>query len=223
MKRIFSSFFIFIIALMWTANEGWSQDANGETSEVVTCANLIYAGTRSSVCFSDSFLRSVAEDSAIATARKFKPVKLTDGEIYQFPFAVMTGEGSFALRENEREQLGRYLKGGGFLLASAGCSNKEWDEAFRKEIAAIFPDNQLEKLPMDHEIFNTLHEITDLKTKGDEAVLEGLEIGGKIVLVYSSDGLNDTSTMHGCCCCGGNEIKNAQQVNANILVYSLLQ
>jgi hypothetical protein len=53
--------------------------------------------------------------------------------------------------------------------------------------------------------------------------LFGLTIGGKIVLIYSPDGLNDTATMHGCCCCGGNEIKNSQKVNANILVYALLQ
>jgi len=43
------------------------------------------------------------------------------------------------------------------------------------------------------------------------------------VLIYSPDGLNDTGTMHGCCCCGGNEIKNSQKVNANILAYALLQ
>jgi len=224
MKILLTCCFAFILALPGTATPGQNLSSTGdETSQMVTCANLIYAGTRSSVCFSDSFLRNVAEDSTIATARKFKPVKLTDGEVYQFPFAVMTGEGEFSLRENEREQLKNYLLGGGFLLASAGCSNKEWDRAFRGEIAAIFPDLQLKPLPMDHEIFNTLHEIADLKTKGEEAKLEGLEIGGKIVLVYSSDGLNDTSTMHGCCCCGGNEIKNAQQVNANILVYALLQ
>jgi hypothetical protein len=29
--------------------------------------------------------------------------------------------------------------------------------------------------------------------------------------------------MHGCCCCGGNEIRNSQKVNANILAYALLQ
>ncbi len=191
--------------------------------DAVACANLIYAGTRSSVCFSDKFLTAVARDTTINTARKFKPVKLADREIFQYPFAIMTGEGAYTLTEAERVNLRRYLERGGFLLASAGCSSQQWDESFRREVRIIFPTRKLEVIPMDHEIFHTIYQIKTLKTKGAPAKLEGLTIGGKVVLIYSSDGLNDTMTMHGCCCCGGNEINNSQQVNANILAYALLQ
>ena len=138
-------------------------------------------------------------------------------------FAVMTGEGAFTLTDAERENLKRYLERGGFLLASAGCSSTPWGESFTTEIQRIFPDRALADIPTDHEIFRTVHEVPQLKTKAADATLRGLMIDDKIVLVYSSDGLNDTSTMHGCCCCGGNEILNAQQVNANILAYALLQ
>ncbi len=199
------------------------EEAAGETGDAVQCANLIYAGTRSSVCFSDQFLSNLARDSTIQTARKFKPVKLADHEIFRYPFAVMTGEGGFTLTEAERANLRRYLERGGFLLASAGCSSAQWNASFRNEMRTIFPDRSLETIAMDHEIFRTVHSLNSLKTKGPEAQLAGLSLGGKIVLIYSSDGLNDTSTMHGCCCCGGNEIENAQQVNANILAYALLQ
>ena len=76
---------------------------------------------------------------------------------------------------------------------------------------------------MMHPIFRTIFDIDRLDTKGADAKLQGIAANGKIVLIYSPDGLNDTGTMHGCCCCGGNEIKNAQKVNANILAYALLQ
>jgi hypothetical protein len=196
-----------------------------EGTDAVACANLIYAGTRSSVCFSDKFLTAVARDTTINTARKFKAVKLADKEIFQFPFCVMTGEGSFALTEAERVNLRRYLERGGFLLASAGCSSRQWDESFRREMRIIFQDRQLEAIPESHEIFHTIYEIKSLGAThgGPPPKLEGLSIGGKVVIIYSSDGLNDTSTMHGCCCCGGNEIGDAQRVNANILAYALLQ
>ena len=197
--------------------------APAEGSDAVACANLIYAGTRSSVCFSDRFLSIVAAETTINTARKFRPVKLAEKEVFSYPFAVMTGEGAFTLTEAERVNLRRYLERGGFLLASAGCSSQQWDISFCREIQTIFPDRSLDVIPMDHEIFRTVYDIKQLKTHGAEAKLRGLSIGGKIVLVYSSDGLNDTSTMHGCCCCGGNEIANSQQVNVNILVYMLLQ
>jgi len=193
------------------------------TGDAVECANLIYAGTKSSVCFSEEFLSAVATETSVNTARKFKPVKLAEREVFRFPFGIMTGEGAFTLTDDERRNLKLYLEKGGFLLASAGCSSKDWGDSFRREIDAIFPDRKLTDVPMDHPIFRTVYDIHRLETKHEDAKVLGLTIGGKIVLIYSPDGLNDTATMHGCCCCGGNEILNSQKVNANILLYALLQ
>ena len=50
--------------------------------DLVECANLIYAGTKSSVCFSEEFLSAVAAETSINTARKFKPVKLGEKELF---------------------------------------------------------------------------------------------------------------------------------------------
>jgi hypothetical protein len=205
-----------LVAMMSLAAE----DAGGDAIE---CANLIYAGTKSSVCFSEEFLSAVAGETSISTARKFKAVKLGDKEVFRFPFAVMTGEGAFTLTEDERRNLKLYLEKGGFLLASAGCSSKEWGESFVREMEAIFPGRKLAEVPMDHPIFRTVYDVPRLDTKGPDAKLFGLDFGGKLVVVYSPDGLNDTTTMHGCCCCGGNEIRNSQKVNANVLVYALMQ
>ncbi|HWQ93074.1 MAG TPA: DUF4159 domain-containing protein [Clostridia bacterium] len=192
-------------------------------TDSVECANLIYAGTKSSVCFSEEFLSTVAAETSINTARKFKAVKLGEREVFRFPFAVMTGEGAFTLSEDERKNLKSYLEKGGFLLASAGCSSKDWGESFVREIKTVFPDRDMEEVPLTHPLFRTLFDVSRLETKQEDARLLGLTIGEKVVLVYSRDGLNDTATMHGCCCCGGNEIKNSQKVNSNILVYALLQ
>jgi hypothetical protein len=197
--------------------------AASPTGDAVECANLIYSGTKSSVCFSEEFLSTVASESSINTSRKFKAVKLGEREVFRFPFAVMTGEGAFTLTDDERKNLKLYLEKGGFLLASAGCSSKEWGDSFTREMQTIFPDRKLDEVPLTHPVFRTIFDIPRLDTKAEDAKLLGLSIGGKVVVIYSSDGLNDTGTMHGCCCCGGNEIKNSQKVNANILVYALLQ
>jgi hypothetical protein len=191
---------------------------------VVQCANLIYAQDRSSICFSDAFLGQLQKDTNICTNRRFFSVKLDSAEIYRYPFAVMTGEGQFALPDTQRANLRNYLLRGGFLVASAGCSSQTWDASFRAEIKRIFPEHELKKMPVSHPVYHTVYDIGQLDTKheGVQALLEGLEIDGKIVLVYSPEGLNDTAnTGPGCCCCGGNEIRNAQQVNANLLAYAL--
>ncbi len=191
---------------------------------VIRCANLIYGGTHTSRCFSDEFLSSVQRKTTIATERRFKSVKLASRELFKFPFVMITGESDFHFRSKERKRLKKYLTSGGFMLASAGCSSKAFDRAFRRELKAIFPENKLEKIGFDHPLFRTVNEIKKLKLHhpGEEARLEGLTINDKLVVVYSAHGLNDTGHVEGCCCCGGNEIEDSLEVNVNILVYALM-
>ena len=200
--------------------------ANSDSSQgVVQCANLIYGQDKSSVCFSDEFLAQIQKDTHVRTNRRFCPVKLQGQEIYQYPFAVMTGEGAFALTPAQRTNLRNYLTRGGFLLASAGCSSSEWNASFRAEMRTVFPELKLQKLSLSHPIFHTVYDIKQLNTTHGATAdpsLEGLEIDGKIVLIYSHEGLNDTANAGpGCCCCGGNEIGNARQINVNLLAYAL--
>jgi hypothetical protein len=75
---------------------------------------------------------------------------------------------------------------------------------------------------MDHPVFHTVYDINEINgSHGKVRPLEGISIGGRLGVLYSVDGLNDTSHTQGCCCCGGNEITNCIQVNVNILAYAL--
>ena len=190
----------------------------------VECGNLIYAGTKTSKCFSDEFLTTVQQKTSIATERRFKAVKLADDELFKIPFVIMTGEEDFNLPTKERDNLKKYLQNGGFLLASASCSNEAWSKAFEREIKSIFGNDCLKDIPLNHEIFRTIFTVKDLKLShsGPETLLKGITHNGKIVVVYSAEGLNDSSHAEGCCCCGGNEIQNSMEINANILAYALL-
>ena len=94
----------------------------GESGSVIKVANLVYAGTKTSECFSDHFLRRAEESSSISTSRRLHSVKLASDEVYNFPILIMNGEGEFTLLSQERDNLRRFIQRGGFLLASAGCS-----------------------------------------------------------------------------------------------------
>jgi hypothetical protein len=194
--------------------------------DVVQCGNLIFAGNNTSRCFSDEFLSSLQKQTSIATARRFKSVKLGSDELFKIPFVVMTGESDFHFNRKESENLKKYLSSGGFMLVSAGCSSKSFGTAFKREIKRIFGKNKLKPIPMTHVIFRTVNKISKLElTHGSSSIkteLYGLEINGKIVLVFSPHGLNDTAHTKGCCCCGGNEIGNAMKINVNILTYALM-
>jgi hypothetical protein len=197
--------------------------SGNEREEKIECANLVYAGSKSSVCFSSKFLSSVDRETNIEADRAFTPIKLASDKVFEYPFAIMTGEGTFVLREQERKNLKSYLTNGGFLLASSGCSSMEWDRSFRSEIKKVFPDMSLTKITMDHPLFRTVYDIASIRLKnGGTTLLQGLEINGKIVLIYSSEGLNDTGSVKGCCCCGGNEVRNSREVNVNIFAYAVM-
>jgi hypothetical protein len=199
-----------------------SKQVGGEPDGIVQVANLVYAGTKSSQCFSDHFLIRAEKDSSISTSRRFHAVKLGAEDVFGFPLVIMTGEGDFSLTDQERENLRKYIEGGGFLLSSAGCSSREWDRAFRREMAKIFPATPMVALGLDHPVFHTVYEITELQAKhGKPRPVEGIVLNGRLGVLYSQDGLNDTSHAQGCCCCGGNEITNSEQVNVNILAYAL--
>lgn len=194
----------------------------GEPDGVVQVANLVYASTKSSECFADHFLVQAEQDSSISTSRRFHAIKLASSEIYNFPLVIMTGEGEFSLPDVERQNLKRFVQRGGFLLASSGCSSKEWDTSFRREMTEIFGNNKLGKLNMTHPIFHTVYDVKSIQAAHGEAKpLEGISFEGRLGVIYSQDGLNDTSHTTGCCCCGGNEISNSVQINVNILAYAL--
>lgn len=216
-------FALLLTASFFPLNAG-QRDVNDADArlELVQCANLIYAGSKTSQCFSDKFLRELGEITNIDADKQFTPVKLGSKELFNYPFAIMTGEGAFSLFEEERTNLKSYLERGGFLLASAGCSSPEWDRSFRREFNQIFPGQELTKIQMDHALFKMVYDIKRINLKnGGTTLLEGLEVGGRIALIYSSEGLNDVANVQGCCCCGGNEIRNSKEINTNIIAYAL--
>ena len=155
--------------------------------------------------------------------KKFCPVRLDAEALFDYPFCVMSGNETFSLTAKERQQLRQYLTRGGFLLASPGCSDEKWDKSFRQEIKVCFPEYPLQEISMTHPIFSIVNPIARLTEKNGKTVsLEGLEVNGRLVLVYSKGGLNDVEHAQGCCCCGGNKIRDPARVNVNVFTYAVL-
>lgn len=219
MKSFPSSMLLLILALPLMAGEAASD-------RLVEVGNLVYAGTKTSKCFSDAFLKDVAKDAKIATAPAYVVTKAAEPQqLARVGFAVMTGEGAFTLTTPERTALKDWLGKGGFLLASASCSSPEWGASLRREVATMFGSQALIDINANHPVFSTVHDLGSgpLKKHDGTARFLGVLIDGRLSLLFSPEGLNDTGNVPGCCCCGGNEVKNARQVVANALVYSLVE
>jgi Domain of unknown function (DUF4159) len=191
----------------------------------ITCGNLVYSmDEKTSVCFADYFLGEAAKVTGLKIEPHFLKLKLGDEQLFTTPFCVFTGTGDFKLSEKERTNLRAYLQRGGFIVASPGCSDASWVAAFRREIGGTLPDTPLKTIAMTHPIFDMVHKVPQLHLdkKHGTTMLQGIEIDGRLALVFSPEGLNDTDHTKGCCCCGGNEVTECMSMNINLLVYSLL-
>jgi hypothetical protein len=49
-----------------------------------------------------------------------------------------------------------------------------------------------------------------------------VSVNGRLAILYSPEGLNNARNAKGCCCCGGNELRNSREINVNALIYALV-
>ncbi len=209
---------------MVTATQPATQPAATQPAPQVGVARLTYGQTPESVCFSEDFLTHVDRQTQANVKRQLAIVALTDDTIKQYPFAILTGSGELKLTDKEKAAIKDYLTRGGFLLASASCSDGPWAAAFTKLMAELFPEDKLTPLGMDHAVFDQLYKIEALagRQRTDKAELFGLTLNKRLAVIFSPLGINDTAHAGGtCCCCGGNELRDATLINANVLIYAL--
>ena len=76
----------------------------------------------------------------------------------------MHGRTAFHLTDAERQQLKQYVERGGMLFADSICASRAFTESFRREMAAIFPDRKLERIPADDPLLSTTYGGSDLRT-----------------------------------------------------------
>ena len=215
------------LTVLVLATDSRSQDRSDDAPDkgVVRCARISYNNDKTSDCYSAGFLDQVMQDTYVRADCQLASVRLESSELYQYPFVVMTGEEPFTFTDRQRANMRDYLRAGGFLVASAACGSGPWGDSLRAEVRKTFPDLKLTRLTSDHPVFHTVYNVARSRhTRGAARPvhLEALLIDGRIALVYSPDGINDTAGAGGdCCCCGGSEIRGARQINANLLAYAL--
>lgn len=90
-------------------------------------------------------------------------MRLTDPDLFQFPFIYLIEPGHIILGPDEIEALRRYLLNGGFLMVDDFWGQAEWQQ-FYTVIKQVFPEPEYEpvELELDHPIF---HCVYDLKEK----------------------------------------------------------
>jgi len=171
-----------------------------------------------------NLLEAIRERTAIPTALRESVVTPLDPTLPDYPIIHMTGHGNVAFTPEERVALRRYLEGGGLLHAD---DNYGMDEAFRREMAALYPDRPLVELPSDHPIFSAFYEFPQGLPKihehdGNPPQAFGIFHEGRLVVLYTyesdlGNGWEDP-TVHGT---APDVREEALRMGVNLFVYAL--
>ncbi len=175
MKNLFSLICVFVFCSQLSAQEIALLKYNGGGdwyANPTSLPNLI------------SFCNESINTSIVAKPATVEP---SSPAIFQYPFVHMTGHGNVFFNVEEVENLRNYLLSGGFLHAD---DNYGMDQYIRREIAKIFPEEELVELPADHPIFsaafnfeNGLPKIHEHDGKRPRAF--GIFHEGRLVLLYT--------------------------------------
>ncbi len=171
-----------------------------------------------------NLLRFAGEQASIEVAAAEARVRLSDDELFGYPYLYLTGHGNVSLSSEEVVRLRHYLEAGGFLHAD---DNYGMDESFRREMAKVFPKKRFVELPLDHGLFHCHFSFSDGLPKihehdGQRPQALGLFEGDRLVVLYTyetdlGDGWEDAH-VH-----GDPEEKRvaALQMGVNIVVWAL--
>lgn len=160
----------------------------------------------------------------ISISSDYEDVSIGSRDLFNFPFAFLTGHGTISLNQAEASNLRSYLDNGGFLYID---DDYGLDKHFREIIARIFPDEQLIEIPFEHAIYHQVYDFPNGLPKvhehdGGAPRGYGLFREGRLVLFYTyesnlADGWANPEVHNN----PASTRQKALQMGANILIYAL--
>jgi len=165
----------------------WAQQSGGSCQLAV--ARLKYGGggdwyTGPSML--PNLVKAAKERTALPICDTTAIVDISDQRLFHFPFLFMTGHGEVRFTAQEKLRLRKFLVGGGFLWVD---DNYGIDKSFRREMAALFPENPLTPVPLTHPIFNSRYKLPGLpkihEHDGEPAAAYGIFFEGRLIVLYT--------------------------------------
>jgi hypothetical protein len=189
-----------------------------------------------------NLMESAGRELKIRTHVRPELLDINDQALFDYHLVFMHGRTAFHLTDGERQQLKQYVERGGMLLADSVCASRAFSESFRREMAAIFPDRKLERIPAADPLFSTNYGGFDLKTvsrRDPEAAaagkplatairkvppdLEGVKFGDRWGVVFSQYDLSCALEKQNSLECRGYTREDAARIGLNVVLYSLQQ
>ncbi len=133
-----------------------------------------------------NLIHAVKKSTDIPICDSVATITILDDNLFRYPFVYITGHGNIHFNHAERVRLRKYLENGGFLWAD---DNYGMDKSFRRELAALFPENPLVEVSRGHAIYKSRYRLSGLPKihEHDGKPSQGLGIffNNRMVIFYS--------------------------------------
>jgi hypothetical protein len=190
-----------------------------------------------------ALLRAASRELKSRFSTQQRLVAISDPELFRYDVVFTHGRHNFKLSEDERKQLKKYLQRG-TLIADAICANKEFADAFRREINSLFAEEgiKLEPIPANHAMFTDKYGGYDLsqvtrrephrrtgeaplqaRQRKEAPVIEGLKIGDRYAVLFSPYDLSCALEKHDSLECEGYTREDAERIGLNLLLYATFE
>jgi hypothetical protein len=150
-----------------------------------------------------NLLGAIRTRTGLRVAREERVVTLRDDDLWNIPYLYMTGHGNVRFSDDDLVVLRRWLRQGGFLHAD---DNYGMDQSIRRELARLFPGEEMVEVPLDHPIYHLVYDFPRGIPKIHEhdkkpAQGFGIFLDGRLVVYYSyqsdlGDGWEDPEVHH---------------------------
>lgn len=171
-----------------------------------------------------NLLKRVLRETSIKTQAKETVIPIGSPLLLTAPFLYMTGHGTILTGETEIDNMRKALEGGAFLFGDS-CNGRGdgFNMSFVSFIQRVFPGKKMRPLEMSHPLFNSYYKI-DKILGGDKLVddyIEGLEIDGRLAVVFTVNDLGCAWEGHACDPGGEEQRDHAFKMGINMIVYAM--
>lgn len=171
-----------------------------------------------------NLLNFINDNTNIKVQPKYIFTDLSKKEIFNYPILFLTGHGNISFSKSDVKTLREYFENGGFMYVDDDFGI---DNAFRREINKVFPNEDLVELPFSHDIYHSYYNFRNGPPKmheHDNNIPQGygIFIDKRLVLYYTyesnpSDGWADASVHND----PPNKREEALKFGANIIIHAL--
>lgn len=186
---------------------------------------------------------ALGREAGVRVGTEQRELSIRDPRLFDYSVAFMHGRSSFQLSAAEREQLRRFVERGGTLLADSVCGSEAFTAAFRREMAAIFPEHPLQRVPATAPLWTSQYggfELPRVTRREPERLaageplraalrevepqLEAIDLGtGRYSVLFSPYDLSCALDRHESIECRGYTREDAARIAINVLLYALAE